>query len=298
MSDETLVVASWNVAHNGRGDGDVLDGNHIHDARRYLASKRPDIVFRQELTGAWDEGQLNLFAEANALGGLFPHMARPQHGKSRNPPGLMVSTRHLVIDQTADAELPWRAISGLRVRLKGCAKTLHLASAHLTSFDPALRATEARWLTRLADHGRTALIGMDANSYPHRAGDETTTPIDWGAVADRVHFQHRTTANGVPDTKPSSILTAGPHGQDGVFTDLGHYAGTTLEQPNALKATASLWRTDQGPPQRIDWLLATPDLLPALTAVEVVDSPEVRHVSDHALVLATFSLPDLRRLLA
>lgn len=300
MSTETLTVASWNLPHNGRGDGDHLDRNDHGDALAYLASKQVDILFRQELTDAWDNGQQALFAEGNALGGLFPHMARPQEGKSRNPTGVLVNTQHFLITQKADHQMAWNTISGLRVQLKGCDKTLHLASAHLPHFSPALRATDADRLITLADHQRTALIGLDANSYPYRTNDETTDPIDWSTIEDRVHVQNRTVereGKRVSDTRPSEILTAGHHGRPGIFIDLGHYAGTKLRQPNALKATANLQRVDQGPPQRIDWLLGTPDLLPALGEVEVVDTDEVKQFSNHALVIATFSLPRLHSVL-
>ncbi|MFG3026660.1 NUDIX domain-containing protein [Streptomyces sp. NPDC048254] len=119
----------------------------------------------------------------------------------------------------------------------GAARLIELASGHLCHFDPSLRATEARRLTTLADHGRTALIGMDANSYPHRTADETTELLDWAKVEDPVHFQQRTIERDgkrVSDTQPSEILTGGPQA---VFTDLAHYMGTVLQQKDALAAT-------------------------------------------------------------
>ncbi|MFE2070701.1 hypothetical protein ACFXDH_51530 [Streptomyces sp. NPDC059467] len=88
---------------------------------------------------------------------------------------------------------------------------------------------------------------MDTNSYPHRAADETTELLDWAQVEDPVHFQQRTIERDgkrVSDTQPSEILTGGPKA---VFTDLAHHAGTVLRQKDALAATASLRRTDQGP---------------------------------------------------
>lgn len=49
MTDE-LRVACWNVEHNGRGRHGADD--HRDLARDILASVRPHIVLRQELTGA------------------------------------------------------------------------------------------------------------------------------------------------------------------------------------------------------------------------------------------------------
>lgn len=290
INSDTLCVASWNKEHNARGDGGL--------SNRILAAYKPHIVFRQELTGAWEHGKRDLFAEAEALGGLFPFMAEPSEGRSRNPTGVMVDPRLFQIEAHTDHDLPWKRICHVRVRVRGCPKPIELASGHLCHFDPSLRATEARRLTTLADHGRTALIGMDANSYPHRTADETTELLDWAQVEDPVHFQHRTIERDgkrVSDTQPSEILTGGPKA---VFTDFAHHAGTVLQQKDALAATASLRRTDQGPPQRIDWLLGTPDWNRALLRVEVITSKDVCRVTDHGLVIAYFSLPAVEQMLS
>jgi hypothetical protein len=287
-----LRVACWNLEHNGGG------AQTRRLAHRILASYRPHIVFRQELTGAWDHGKRALFEEAIALGGLFPFMASPREGRSRNPTGVMVDPQLFEIVAHTDHDLPWKAICHVQVRLKGCPKTLHLASGHLCHFDPDLRATEARRFTTLADHGRTALTGMDGNSYPHRSADEVSETLVWAEVEDPVHFQHRTIErNGVrvSDTRPSETLTGGPKA---VFADLAHHAGTVLGQPGALAPTASLKRTDQGPPQRIDWILGTPDWAQALRRVEVIDTEDVRRVTDHALVIATFELHAVQQILS
>lgn len=81
-------------------------------------------------------------------------------------------------------------MTSARVRLKGYAKPIDLASAHLCHFDPDLRATEARRLTTSADTSRSALVGMDANSYPHRTDLESAALPDWDEVEDRLHYQH------------------------------------------------------------------------------------------------------------
>ncbi|MEU4659490.1 endonuclease/exonuclease/phosphatase family protein [Streptomyces sp. NPDC023723] len=294
-SQDELVVLSWNIERNGRG-------RENNDANRQLAHLvmaryRPHILFRQELAGAWENGRRDLHEEANALGGLIPFMPAPKEGRSRKPVGVMVDPTLFQIDAQVEHDLPWKQICHVQVRLRGCPTPIQLASAHLCHFDPQLRATEARRLTDLADHGRTALIGMDANSYPHRTADEVTEPIGWDEMNDPVHYQQRTVErNGarIPDTGPSEILTGGRH----IFTDLAHHAGTVLGQRGALAATASLRRTDQGPPQRIDIVLSTPDLAPALRSFEVVVTPEVRRVTDHGLLVARFQLSQFRRCLA
>ncbi|MFD7898993.1 endonuclease/exonuclease/phosphatase family protein [Streptomyces sp. NPDC059743] len=293
VADELRVVC-WNIEHNGRGrhGGD----DHRDLARDILASVEPHIVMRQELTGAWDNGKADLYSEANRLGGLTPFMPAPREGRSRNPVGVMVDPALFFVDGVFEHDLSWKPITNPRVRLKGCPKPLDLASAHLCHFDPDTRATEARRLTTLADNGRTALVGMDANSYPHQTALESVALPDWDKIEDRVHYQHRTIERDgrrVSDTRPDEILTGG----NPVFTDLGLHAGTTLGQPGALAATASLKRTDQGPAQRIDRMYCTPDLAPALISFEAVATDEVREVSDHALLVARFDLDILRQIL-
>ncbi|CAL9412907.1 endonuclease/exonuclease/phosphatase family protein [Streptomyces sp. enrichment culture] len=294
--NDELVVISWNIERNGRRRG---TGDETRErAHRLMAVYEPHIVFRQELAGAWDNGKHDLYEEAEKLGGLSAFMATPKDGRSRKPVGVMFDPRLFQMAAHNDHDLPWKQVCHVQVRLRGCAKPLQLASAHLCHFSPELRAVEAARLTDLADHGRTALIGMDANSYPHRVADEMMTePLDWEKVEDPVHYQQRTIErNGVrvPDTRPSEILTGGK----GIYTDLAHHAGTALNQPTALKPTASLRRTDQGPPQRIDVIVGTPDLVPALRSIEIVDTDEVRSVTDHAMLVARFGLTEVHRILS
>ncbi|MET8816098.1 endonuclease/exonuclease/phosphatase family protein [Streptomyces sp. NPDC004549] len=294
MADELRVV-SWNIEHNGRGRNGSDD--HRDLARDILAATQPHLLFRQELTGAGDRGRADLYAEANRLGGLIPFMPVPQEGRSNNPVGVMIDLTLFLIDGYFEHDLPWKPICNPRIRLKGCAKPINVASAHLCHFDPDLRATEARRLTTLADNSRSALVGLDANSYPHRTELESVALPDWDKVKDPVHYQHRTIERDgrrVSDTRPDEILTGGTRP---VFTDLGLHAGTTLGQPGALAATASLKRTDQGPAQRIDRMYCTPDLAPALISFDVLATDEVREVSDHALLLARFDLGILRQVL-
>ncbi|MCX5233924.1 endonuclease/exonuclease/phosphatase family protein [Streptomyces prunicolor] len=293
MTPEVLVVASWNIQKNGSVP---LDGrDHSPRPDEILAAYEPDIVFRQELSGAGAHGKRALYAEARALGGLIPFMGDEIEGRSKNPTGVMVDPGLFDIVAHTNDSLPWKQICHVQVRRKGSRRTLHLASAHLTHFDPDLRATEARRLTTYADHGNTVLIGMDANSYPHRTDDEISDPIDWDTVEDRVHFQHRTIERDgrrVSDTRPSEILTGGARP---VYTDLAHHAATVLGHRQALTPTSSLHRTDQGPRRRIDWQLSTPDLASALIDFEVIDTGDVPRWTDHSLTISRFDLAAVDR---
>ncbi|MER6206355.1 endonuclease/exonuclease/phosphatase family protein [Streptomyces sp. NPDC001642] len=291
MTSDVLVVASWNIQKNGRAPLNSHDDSpRPHEI---LAAYQPDIVFRQELSGAGAHGKRALYAEAHALGGLVAFMGEEHPGRSKNPVGVMVNPRLFDIVAHTNDDLSWKEICHVEVRRKDCPRTLHLASAHLCHYDPLLRAGEARRLTTYADHGHAVLIGMDANSYPHRTVAEITDPIDWDTVPDPVHFQHRTIerdSRRVPDTVPSEILTGGAHP---VFTDLAYHAAIALDQRHALTPTASLHRTDQGPRQRIDVQLATPDLTAALIAFEVIDTPDITQWTDHALTITRFDLAAL-----
>ncbi|MDH6222214.1 endonuclease/exonuclease/phosphatase family protein [Streptomyces pseudovenezuelae] len=296
MTPDVLVVASWNIQKNGRAPVDGRD--HPPRPHEILAAYEPDVVFRQELTGAGAHGKHALYAEAHAVGGLIAFMGEEREGRSTNPTGVMVTPRLFDIVAHTNEDLPWKQICRLAVRRKNRPGTLHLASAHLCHYDLGLRATEARRLTTYADHGRTVLIGMDANSYPHRASDEISDPIDWNTVEDPCHIQHRTVERDgrrVPNTGPSEILTGGAKP---VFTDLAHHAAGALGQGQALTPTASLHRTDQGPRQRIDVQLGTPDLASALISFEVIDTADVQRWTDHALTIARYDLAAVDRILS
>ena len=296
MTPEVLVVASWNIQKNGRAP---LDGrDHSPRPDEILAAYEPDIVFRQELSGAGAHGKRALYAEAHALGGLLAFMGEEHAGRSKNPVGVMVNPRLFDVVAHTNDDLAWKQICHLEVRRKDRPRALHLGSAHLCHYDPNLRATEARRLTTYADHGHAVLIGMDANSYPHRADVEIADPIDWDTVPDPVHFQHRTIERDgrrVSDTVPSEILTGGAKP---VFTDLAHHAATVLGQRQALTPTSSLHRTDQGPRRRIDVQLGTPDLATALVGFEVIDTADVKRWTDHALTISRFDLAAVDRILS
>ncbi|NEB01881.1 endonuclease/exonuclease/phosphatase family protein [Streptomyces sp. SID13726] len=304
---DELVAAGWNIQHNGRGRTGTED--HRDAARTLLASYKPHIVWRQELTGAWENGRSELHAEANALGGLIPYMSSPKEGRSRNPVGVMVDPDVFLIDNDFEHEGPWKSFRHVRVRLRRhrTSRPFNIASGHLCHFDPATRATEARRLTALADHGQSVLMELDANSYPHHDSEAAarhphldgyvTALPDWEQVEDRVHYEQRTIERDgirVSDTVPDEILTGGKE----VFTDLALHAATALRQPTALRPTASLQRTDQGHAQRIDIAYGTPDLTPALKSVEIVATSEVSEITDHGLVIVRFDLPTFGTILA
>lgn len=291
MTETTLRLLCWNIEHNGID----RDGNrHRRElALDIMAAYQPHIVLRQELTGADARGSAELYKESVRLGGLVPFMAPPTT-ESPNATGVMIDPRLFDIDAYhPHVTKMWHPVCNPVVRLRGARRSLSLASVHLCSYDGHTRATEAKRLTILGDHGRTALFGGDFNSYPHRTADELTHPPDWDAVSNPVHYEHRTVERSgarVPDTVPDEILAGGNR----IFTDLAHHAATALGQHQAVAATAHLGRADLGLLQRIDRIYCSPALAPALKTFDVIASDAVRAASDHALLYATFDLTTLR----
>ncbi len=294
ITDGTIRVLTWNIEHGGRDTDGSFHRRHL--AWDVMAEYRPHLVLRQELTGADADGRRPLWEEANRLG-LIPFLA-PATPESPNATGVLLDPA--VFDVQAEYHHvtgSWHPICNPVVKLRGASKPISLASVHLCSYDPDTRAREARRLLFLADQGRSVLLGGDFNSYPHRVQDETVPLPDWSRVANTGHVERRTIWRGdqrVSDIEPDRILAgervlADGRVQPGVLTELGHHAATTLGQEQALDATASLWRTDEGTAQRIDRVYATPDIAAALDRFEVVADDAVREVSDHALLVAQFS---------
>lgn len=299
QADDEFPVVSWNVEHNGTDNKGKAERWDL--AMDVLTQLRPRVVLRQELTRADMYGQRMIWAEARRLGNHTPFLATATK-ESANPTGVYVDRDLCDPVQFFDHRTNlWHPICNPVVQLMDAPTPLSLASFHLCSWDPATRAREAKRLTILRRPGIEAILGGDCNSEPHRQHDETADPTDWGQVEDRALFEARTIERDgrrVTDTVPDEILAGEQDGQPPVFVDLAHYAATELGQRDALDATASLWRKDQGPRRRIDRIYATPRIAEALIRVEVIVNDEVIEASDHAPVLATFSLSGLRRALS
>ncbi|MEU6663822.1 hypothetical protein [Streptomyces sp. NPDC046821] len=73
--------------------------------------------------------------------------------------------------------------------------------------------------------------------------------------------------------------------------------GGGAKKQQARRSRSSGSRTDQGPPQRIDLVIGTPDLAPALIEFRAVAGRPLRDHFDHALLFARFNLAELWRIL-
>ncbi|ONK13196.1 endonuclease/exonuclease/phosphatase family protein [Streptomyces sp. MP131-18] len=289
--DDELRIVCWNLETNGLPKKGGADRRPV--ALTVLAGLRPHIVLRQELTGAHENGARTLYEEASHLG-LVPFMTPPTSDWP-HPAGVLFDPG--VFETVAyyeHAGTVWPLMCNPVLRLRGTDRPIpvSVASVHFSTADPLRRAGEARRLIVLAEQ-QAALFGGDFNSYPCR--DPFPLP-EWDTIADAGHRERRSSIDHdgrrVADTGPDDLLT-----RQGLFTELGQYAAVELDQPRALTPTASLWRADQGAPQRIDRMYATSNVAAALTRLDVIDTDEVRAASDHALLLATFSLTGLRKAL-
>ncbi|MDT0321875.1 endonuclease/exonuclease/phosphatase family protein [Streptomyces millisiae] len=289
--EETLVMCSWNVERDG------IDANGSRRRRDIalaeLKKRKPRVIFQQEATYSMDDDEAGRKEIENELG-LVCRVA-PVTGDSRNPTAVSYDPQLFDLVNVIEWSTGlYKPMDIPVVRLRGTVKPLALASLHLCYWAPQERAVQAQRLTTLGEPGKNAILAGDFNSE-ELGNKRPSQPGDWGTDASLL--AHRTVhvpgAPGEPgkrwiDTGPDDILTG-----TGVFADLALHAATNLDQPKATQATASLWRTDQGPRRRIDRALSTPNLLPALKKFEVVTTPEVVEASDHALLVWEYSLPKL-----
>lgn len=298
---DTYTVVWANLDHNGIGS----DGSrHRRDIGLNVLTKlRPHLLLRQEETRAWDNDQALMKEEAQRLA-LVPVLS-PLTTDTRNPVAVLY---HPDAFDPVGEPVTWKTgmwrplhFPMLRPKAAPTARPFAAVSVHLCAHDPELRAMTAQRLTSLAEHGRSALIAGDMNSYPHRP--EPTMLPDWSQVTDAVHYQQRTlpVATGrISDTEPDRILTGVTPAGNSVFTDLAWHAHHELGQriPNPLAPTATYWRNqEQGTPQRIDRGYATEDIASALHSVEIIATNEVQQASDHAFALARFTAATLHHAL-
>ncbi|GAV38293.1 hypothetical protein [Streptomyces acidiscabies] len=181
------------------------------------------------------------------------------------------------------------------------------AAAHLSYNDPLARASQANDLTRLADrtvarwttpdgkHAQRKLpvlcIGADLNSYPDPAGHiEGEPPVPrLEQIKDPEHQVHRSyeiaPGHRVMDSLPHRTLTTAS------LADAARYAALLPDGPGSAAVAPTVDASDtHGPAHRVDFLLTTDWLLPAVLDVEVID---MKGFSDHHTVVATYDLDAL-----
>ncbi|MCX4681468.1 endonuclease/exonuclease/phosphatase family protein [Streptomyces sp. NBC_01433] len=284
MSTAPLTLLSWNFENNGKKDparrqaGDEL-----------LKSLNPDLVFRQELWDADENGRTVFNAQARTLG---------MHGElgDGSCTAVFINPRRfsVVRDWTQGRGpqfvLPPTALT-LRYEEAGADALPFIAvSYHLNYASPTQRLLEAEWLTTWADRGWTtpngtrvtlpAVFAGDNNSFPAPGADGDPALPELLAIKNAPHRLHRSYPGPdgarVPDTRPDAALrTAG-------LEDVARYwAATQNGTPAAVSRTVNACDT-HGPDSRIDRAYATPELLPAVDEVDVIKVDA--DLSDHHIL--------------
>lgn len=274
-----ITVLNWNFENNGKKDPARRRAGY-----QMLSGLNPDLVLRQEM---WDAGQdsKKVMSEAENMLGM-----RGWLGES-SCTAVFASNDFAVVQEWSTKfpyVLPPTALT-LRYAPAGENAIPFVAVAyHLNYASTTHRLAETEWLSTWADKKwqipdgpavtLPALMGGDNNSYPVPGlpGDPALPELE--AIKDRPHRLHRSYvgADGVRrmDTRPDEALrTAG-------LQDVARHRAMAGD-PRAVARTVDANDT-HGSDSRIDRVYATPELLPAVLSVDVIEVP--LDLSDHHIV--------------
>ncbi|MFI2212471.1 endonuclease/exonuclease/phosphatase family protein [Streptomyces sp. NPDC020141] len=291
-----VTVACWNFEQNGKSNPALRRRAHER-----LARLNPHLVLRQEMWGADEDGSTVLYELEEVLGmrgWLGPHSCTAVFADQR-----VFRTMREWPRTGPMWVLPPTALTMRYLPAGEDAMPLVVASFHLNYASATNRLAETEWLTTWADKrwatpdGESvrmpALIGGDTNGYPEpgTTGDPALPVLE--NIQDEPHRAHRSYLDpgGARrmDTRPDNTLyTAGL--RDVARYWASHHDGT----PAAVAPTVDAYET-HGPDARVDRVYATPELLPAVTDVEVLEVPT--EISDHHIVRLTLDGPLLTDIL-
>lgn len=277
-----VVAVSWNVEK----------GKNLHEAAAWVRSQKPDVFFMQEL----QPGQGEIITELTGMTGCI---AAPTAQSNNDNAVFLRAGGPLVFDEEfAHPWAPWHAPANLAARLRAEDGTLSprriaLVSAHLCYWSPQIRLAEAQWMSTLSKAGWLAMVFADWNSYRRGEGGPWEGYQDAAFVANRTYLtdtgQRRT------DDRPDREITAAG------YVEMARHAADHLGQPDAMRPSSG-YRDHPGrpsdlPPYCIDRGYVTAELVPALAAFEVCDTPTLREISDHLPQRATYDTAVLREIL-
>ncbi|MFD7898994.1 endonuclease/exonuclease/phosphatase family protein [Streptomyces sp. NPDC059743] len=278
-----INAAICNFENNGGGDRALWQ--QMHDK---LASLDLHLLLRQEMWNAQDNDN-ELADAAEEVLGMAGLIGAECCTALYHDPNLF----------TAVGEFPktgpmWVLPPTVRsLQLAGTAPgavPLIVGSYHLNYCSTTTRLSEAEWLTKWNDkwvkdkHGdryvhHPVLLGGDNNSYPVAGtpGDPALPVLE--EIRDEPHRVHRSYIgpDGVRrmDDRPDDTLrTAG-------LQDVARHLVDTTGDTSAVAPTVDACDT-HGPDARIDRIYVSKELLPAVRAVEVIDT---KGLSDHHTVL-------------
>ncbi|MFK8844938.1 endonuclease/exonuclease/phosphatase family protein [Streptomyces sp. Ac-502] len=282
---DTLTALSWNKELNGKNNPEVRRAGH-----EQVRALKPAIVTRQEMWGADRDGR-TLFQEDKEGYGLEGELGADACTATFFDPRLFAAVRTWNDVRGPKWAQPPTALT-LRYRPAGrqavpfivlsfhhyyaCADQRLLEAGALTAWaDKTLQAPSGAHVTL------PALMAGDTNSYPE-PGTPGDPPLPKLAdIRNRPHRVHRTylgpDGKRHMDTRPDRKLRA-----ENLMEDVARYWATAPHgSPAAVARTVNACET-HGPDARIDRIYATPDLLPAITGVDVIEVPA--HLSDHHIV--------------
>ncbi|WP_437053317.1 endonuclease/exonuclease/phosphatase family protein [Streptomyces sp. enrichment culture] len=277
-----MTALNWNFERDGKRNRHLRRTGY-----EKLASLNPDLVFRQEMWGADEDGKQVMYELENLLGmrgwlgersctALFANPEKFTPVREWPPGPVWV--------------LPPTALSLRYLPAGPHSSPMVAVSYHLNYASSHQRLTVAEWLTTFADKkwslpdgratAQAALFGGDNNSFPAQPlteGDPALPQLK--AIQDRPHRLHRSTpgpdgARDVVDTRPDTALRAA-----GLY-DLGRWQAAN-GQHSAVARTVNAY-DGYGPDSRIDRVYATEQLLPAVLSIDVVEVPVSE--SDHHIV--------------
>ncbi|WP_308201183.1 endonuclease/exonuclease/phosphatase family protein [Paractinoplanes maris] len=249
----TLRFLTWNIKTGGKGRLDAIAA--------VIRREQPDLLALQELRDFDRDGGRVLHELAGAVG-LVPHLARSFLGQ---PVAVLVRPSMQIIDR---AEVRWRLHHAAAIVTVATASgPLRIVSAHLNPFSPYRRMREAVWLAARYNPAQVpTVIAGDLNGLdPGTDHTETLAPQP-GFLRAR-HLAR----DGSADTRAvAAFLDAG-------YVDLWKVAGSG--SPLTVPTTRGGGREFSR--MRLDYVLATPTLAQAATAMTVVRGDETEFASDH-----------------
>lgn len=271
-----LRIMTYNILLGGLGPG---KRDRTDELLSVIAAEDPDVLALQECAGFLPEerGLLRTYERRLGMTGLAVRARSTLHLALLARPAL---------DPRLEATIgePFRH-AALRASIAASAGTarLHLIATHLNPFVEDARLAEVELMLKLLPAGEPALVLGDFNAL--------SSQDDWSR--DRVHAL---LAQYVTSPPSKSLSECAPDGVQTRAMDRLRAAGL-VDLACTLGERANTYPTlgapaPEGPPIRIDYMLATPGLVPRVRALKVVRTPATDVASDHFPVVCELELAD------
>lgn len=269
---------SYNILLGGLGPA---KRDRTDELLRVVATENPDVLALQECSGFLPEerGTLKLWEERLGMTGLAVRARSTLH---------LVLMARPALDPRLEASIgePFRH-AALRASIATTVggQRLNLISSHLNPFVEDARLGEVELLLKMMPPGAPALVMGDFNGLSPQ--DEWTSARVHGLLAQ---YRISPPSKSLGECPAETVQTRAVErlGKAGL-ADLAHALpdgdrSATYPTPGAPDP--------EGPPIRIDYMLATPDVVPLVRTLRVVRTAATDTASDHFPVVCDLSLPD------